>query len=116
MSHCSLGSPETCLLLPWCELTARVSKLARRDVFCDLAHRIVLGRFPSATIARRSKRAAEPKKNKQDTKLGGLFTSDGKVHLYRVIAAFVLAAKSDVAHFFLGGRERESELFSGIVH
>ena len=41
-------------------------------------------------------------KNKQDTKLGGLFTSDGKVHLYRVIAASVLAAKSDVAHFFLG--------------
>ena len=60
------------------------------------------GRRASATIARRSKRAAEPKKNKQDTKLGGLFTSDGKVHLYRVIAASVLAAKSDVAHFFLG--------------
>ena len=46
VSHCSLGSPETRLLLPLCEWTARASALARRDVFCDLAHRIVLGRFP----------------------------------------------------------------------
>ena len=46
MSHCSLGSPETRLLLPWFEWTARASALARRDVFCDLAHHIVLGRFP----------------------------------------------------------------------
>ena len=47
VSHCSLGSPETCLLLPCREWTGPASELARGDVFCDVAYRIVLGLFPA---------------------------------------------------------------------